>query len=154
MYLSWQPNHPTQGCQMVCFQTKNPNLGKFWTVLDGKCLHVLWPFGIFYGDLRYFMTIWYILYSFGTFFWYFVPIKIWQPWPYIVCLIILSTFRWESLANPPTNHLHMCLSTKIFAVYLHMFRTWRPRKLFLNLFLIFCGIFIGKGISYATIFPR
>jgi cobalamin biosynthesis protein CbiD len=19
-----------QGCQMVCFQTKNPNLGKFW----------------------------------------------------------------------------------------------------------------------------
>jgi hypothetical protein len=25
------------------------------------------PFGIFYGDLGYFMTIWYILYSFGTF---------------------------------------------------------------------------------------
>jgi hypothetical protein len=24
-------------------------------------------FGIFYGDLGYFMTIWYILYSFGTF---------------------------------------------------------------------------------------
>jgi hypothetical protein len=22
-----------QGCQMVCFQTKNPNLGKFWKVL-------------------------------------------------------------------------------------------------------------------------
>jgi hypothetical protein len=22
-----------QGCQMVCFQTKNPNLGKFWRVL-------------------------------------------------------------------------------------------------------------------------
>jgi hypothetical protein len=21
-----------QGCQMVCFQTKNPNLGKFWRV--------------------------------------------------------------------------------------------------------------------------
>jgi hypothetical protein len=28
------------------------------------------------------MTIWYILYSFGTFFrfWYHVPRKIWQPW--------------------------------------------------------------------------
>jgi hypothetical protein len=23
-----------QGCQMVCFQTKNPNLGKFWRALD------------------------------------------------------------------------------------------------------------------------
>jgi hypothetical protein len=23
-----------QGCQMVCFQTKNPNLGKFWRALE------------------------------------------------------------------------------------------------------------------------
>jgi hypothetical protein len=23
-----------QGCQMVCFQTKNPTLGKFWSVLQ------------------------------------------------------------------------------------------------------------------------
>jgi hypothetical protein len=37
-----------QGCQMVCFQTKNPNLGKFWSVL-------LWKI------LIYFMTIWSIL---------------------------------------------------------------------------------------------
>jgi hypothetical protein len=29
------------------------------------------------------MTIWYILYSFGTFFrlWYHEPRQIWQPWP-------------------------------------------------------------------------
>jgi hypothetical protein len=26
---SWQ-----QGCQMVCFQTKNPNLGKIWRALE------------------------------------------------------------------------------------------------------------------------
>jgi hypothetical protein len=25
-----------RGCQMVCFQTKNPNLGKFWRVLQWK----------------------------------------------------------------------------------------------------------------------
>jgi hypothetical protein len=25
-----------QGCQMVCFQTKNPNLGKFGRALDWK----------------------------------------------------------------------------------------------------------------------
>jgi hypothetical protein len=44
-------------------------------------LYILWPFGIFGGDMVYFMTIWYILYSFGTFFrvWYLAPRKIWQP---------------------------------------------------------------------------
>jgi hypothetical protein len=69
-----------QGCQMVCFQIKNPNLGKFWKI--GKCLCTLWPFWTFSGDLGYFMTIWYIFYSFGTFFprfWYHVPRNIWQP---------------------------------------------------------------------------
>jgi hypothetical protein len=47
----------------------------------GKCLYILWPLGISYGDLGYFMIIWYILYSFGTFFrfWCHVPRKIWQP---------------------------------------------------------------------------
>jgi hypothetical protein len=34
----------------------------------GKCYFILWPFGIFYGDLGYFITIWYILNSFGSFF--------------------------------------------------------------------------------------
>jgi hypothetical protein len=70
-----------QGCQMVLFQTKNSNLGKFWRVLGGKMLIYLWPLGIFYGPLGYFMTIQYILCSFGNFFrfWYHVPRKIWQP---------------------------------------------------------------------------
>jgi hypothetical protein len=27
-----------QGCQMVCFQTKNPNLGNFWRALEWKML--------------------------------------------------------------------------------------------------------------------
>jgi hypothetical protein len=59
-----------QGCQMFCFRTKNPNLGKFWRALDWK----KWIY-VFYGHLEnftdiwdIFMTIWYILYSFGTFF--------------------------------------------------------------------------------------
>jgi hypothetical protein len=52
---------------MVCFQTKKPNLGKFWRALDWKLLYISCPFGIFYGDLGYFITSWYILYSFGTF---------------------------------------------------------------------------------------
>jgi hypothetical protein len=33
---------------MVCFQTKNPNLGKFWMVLQG---YILWTLGLFYGLL-------------------------------------------------------------------------------------------------------
>jgi hypothetical protein len=60
-----------QGCQMVCFQTKNPNLGKFWRVLQWKILvyfktvwSILLSFEIFYGHLVYFMYVW----SFGIFF--------------------------------------------------------------------------------------
>jgi hypothetical protein len=50
--------------------------------LNAKCVYILWPFGIFYRNLGYFMTIWYILCSFGKFFrfWYIVSRKIWQPW--------------------------------------------------------------------------
>jgi hypothetical protein len=44
-----------QGCQMVCFQTKNPNLGKFWRVLQSKML-------------VYFMDTWSILRSFVIFY--------------------------------------------------------------------------------------
>jgi hypothetical protein len=41
-------------CQMVYFQTKNPNLGKFWRALDlQKCIH--------------FTDIWDLLRSLGTF---------------------------------------------------------------------------------------
>jgi hypothetical protein len=62
-----------QECQMAYFQTQNPNLGKFWRVLQWKMLvyfmaiwstyitaiwYILWPFGVFYGFLVY-------LYCFG-----------------------------------------------------------------------------------------
>jgi hypothetical protein len=45
-----------QGCQMVCFQTKNPNLGKFRRALDWKIFIC-----IFDCHLEYFMDIWGIL---------------------------------------------------------------------------------------------
>jgi hypothetical protein len=56
-----------QVCQMVYFQTKNPNVGKFWKDLKWKMY-----IGIFYGRLVYFTTIWYILWPFGLFFGYLV----------------------------------------------------------------------------------
>jgi hypothetical protein len=73
-----------QGCQMVCFQTKNPNLGKFWRVLQWKMLvYILCPFGLFYSHwkyfyshLVYFVVIWYIFPRFGVLY----TLEIWQPW--------------------------------------------------------------------------
>jgi hypothetical protein len=56
-----------QDCQMVCFQTQNPNLGKFWRILQCKRMvyfmdsrSILWSFVIFYGHLVKFVVIWYI----------------------------------------------------------------------------------------------
>jgi hypothetical protein len=61
-----------QGCQMVCFQTKNPNLGKFWRVLQWKSLvyfttiwRILLLLEIFNCRLVYIVVIWYIFPSFG-----------------------------------------------------------------------------------------
>jgi hypothetical protein len=69
-----------QGCQMVYFLTKNPNLVKIFRALDWKTLIY-----IFYGHMGYFTDIWeiwYILCSLVTFFrfWYHASRKIWQPW--------------------------------------------------------------------------
>jgi hypothetical protein len=56
-----------QGCQMVSFQTKNPNLGKFRRALDWKMLihftavfNILQTFGIFYDNLVHLVFVWYI----------------------------------------------------------------------------------------------
>jgi hypothetical protein len=79
-----------KSCQWLCtrvarwfvFKPKNPNLGKFWRVLQWKILvyfvtnrSILRPLEIFYGHLVYFVVIWYIFPRFGIF----VPRKIWQP---------------------------------------------------------------------------
>jgi hypothetical protein len=61
-----------QGCQMVYFQTKNPDLGKFWRGLDWKMLfyfmaiwNILRTYGIYFDNLAYFVFIWYIFSGFG-----------------------------------------------------------------------------------------
>jgi hypothetical protein len=58
---------------MVCFQTKNPNLGNFWSALDWKMLiyfmaiwNILMRFGKVYGHLVHFVFIWYIFPVSGT----------------------------------------------------------------------------------------
>jgi hypothetical protein len=57
---------------MVYFQTKNPNLEKFWKFLQWKMfgifraiLSISRPTGIFYGHLVRFVVTWYIFTRFG-----------------------------------------------------------------------------------------
>jgi hypothetical protein len=52
---------------------------KFRGPWRGKCCHILWPFGIFYCHLVYFIAVWCSLWSFGIYFGMYVPRKIWQP---------------------------------------------------------------------------
>jgi hypothetical protein len=62
-----------QGCQLVYFQTKNPNLGKFWRALEWKISvyfvvisNILRLFGIFYGHLVMLLYVHsYIFHRFG-----------------------------------------------------------------------------------------
>jgi hypothetical protein len=63
---------------MVYFQTKNPNLGKFWRVLQLNFLvhimdiwYIVWAFGIFWNQFEYFAVF---LVYFPQF-WYVAPRK-------------------------------------------------------------------------------
>jgi hypothetical protein len=55
-------------CQMACFRTKNPNLGKFWWVVQCKMLVYFMAIGLFYVYLVNVMAIWYILRPLGIFY--------------------------------------------------------------------------------------
>jgi hypothetical protein len=61
-----------QGCQMVYFPTKNPNLGKFWRALEWKMLVYFMTICNIYSHLVLVMAVWYSLWSLGIFFlfWY------------------------------------------------------------------------------------
>jgi hypothetical protein len=55
----------TRVARWFVFQPKIPNWEKFSEPQIGKYWNILWPFGKFYGYLGHFVTIWYILCSFG-----------------------------------------------------------------------------------------
>jgi hypothetical protein len=50
---------------MEYFQTKNPNLGKFWRVLQWNMLVYFMDIWSIYGQLVYVVVIWYIFPHFG-----------------------------------------------------------------------------------------
>jgi hypothetical protein len=58
-----------QGCQMVYFKPKIPIWVNFGgSYIENVYIPILWPFGIFYVHLEYFMSIWNILCPFGRFY--------------------------------------------------------------------------------------
>jgi hypothetical protein len=58
-----------QGCPMAYFQTKNPNLDKYFRVFQWKMLVCFTAIGPYLRPfLVYFAAIWYILRLFGIFF--------------------------------------------------------------------------------------
>jgi hypothetical protein len=71
VFVEFRPKKE-QGCQMVYFQTKTPNLGKFLRVLQWKMLvyfmdswSILRPIGIFYGHLVMWSFGHLVMWSFG-----------------------------------------------------------------------------------------
>jgi hypothetical protein len=75
MFIYVLSRNVKQGCQTAYSQTKNPNLGKFWRVLQCKVLvyfmaisFIVLPFGIFCGNLVNFTVVWYIFSRFGVLF--------------------------------------------------------------------------------------
>jgi hypothetical protein len=138
LYIALKLSMVLQCYQMVHFQTKNPNLGKFRKVLWWEMLvylmsiwyilcpfgifyvylvyfmsiwYILWPFGIFYGHLVYFMAIWYILWLFGIFSGYLVYLF---PFRYVV-----SRKIWQP-CGPCLSLLHTQKETRFFKVSLHV----------------------------------
>jgi hypothetical protein len=82
-----------QGCQMVYFQTENPNLSKFSRALDWKLLIYFLPIWSIVWTLEIFCTFFVDLVHIFRF-WYRIPRKIWQP-----CSVSINV-----TSNHPSNH--------------------------------------------------
>jgi hypothetical protein len=117
------------GCQMVSFSDQKSQFG--YILEDLGMENVV----LYSGHLKFFTTIWYILWAFGNFLvilayssplWYIVPIKIWQPcfhgcsmarfsaaWR-VSCARIRTTIKlkkWSRIegALPPACAMGLCL---------------------------------------------
>jgi hypothetical protein len=101
---------------------------KFRGPWRGKCCHILWPFGIFYCHLVYFIAVWCSLWSFGIYF----------PFWYVCTKKNLATLRqsFEKTHNqftfPPnlsSTHTHRCVqSTYVQQIWVLNLSGWRRPK--------------------------
>jgi hypothetical protein len=100
----------TRVARWYIFKPKIPIWVNFGGSCNGRCLHIiwpfgipilwpfgipiLWPFGIFYGHLVYFMAIWSILWSFGLFYGHL---------DYLVYLSRFGMLNQEKSGNPAAH---------------------------------------------------
>jgi hypothetical protein len=88
---------------MVYFQTKNPNLGKFCTVLRMEDI------GIFHGRLVYLPTIWNYLWPFGIFY------------GHLACFSRFGILRREKSGNPGANIKNIRANKSMAALIYNLF---------------------------------
>jgi hypothetical protein len=112
-----------RGCQIAYFQTKNPNLGKFWKALQWEMLVYVIATWSIYGHLVYFVALWYILWLFGTFF----PVLVSCTKKNLATLVVprkptQQLFNWVQTFSSKTKifnlnlHTHSNLSTKNYNI--------------------------------------
>jgi hypothetical protein len=95
------------------FKPKIQILVKFGGPLNGKC-YILWPFGIFYGLLVYFVIIWYI-FTFG-------PRKFWQP----RCRATIASKSWDiKLMQSTVGTMTKAAPPTFFTAVKKMRKLWR-----------------------------
>jgi hypothetical protein len=84
LIIRTSPSYVWQGCQMVSFQTKNPNFGKFWKASEWKMFVYFMTIWNIFGHLVLFMAVFvYLVFDHLVYFSHFGmfgPRKIWQPW--------------------------------------------------------------------------
>jgi hypothetical protein len=142
---------------MAYFQTKNPNLGKFWRAWDWKSLvysmttwNISWPLGIFYDRLV-------IKWQSGTF-WLIVSRKIWQSCCSASTMYVLPSASFSSklfdLEIEFSKFLHRSKlfvlqnSTEIFEQYSKLESKNSNPKLIFSLIRIFLHISNGSLFIY------
>jgi hypothetical protein len=75
------------------FKPKIPFWVNFGRSCNGRCWYFLRPLCLFYGQIVYFMAIWYIMWSFGIFF----PVWVYCTEKNLATLISMSTCLYQKL---------------------------------------------------------
>jgi hypothetical protein len=89
---------------LVCFQTKNPNLGKFWRALEMK--NVV----IFYDRSEYFMAIRHNVWQFGRY----------SLWSFGIFFAFWYVGTQKNLATMRSSRREISISWKCFLMWSHV----------------------------------
>jgi hypothetical protein len=123
------PRRGQQGCQMVCFQTENPNLGKFGRVLtmEDNVIFYRHLIYIFYDNLVNFTDICYILWLFGIIF----PVLVSCNKKYLVTLVVNDFFGILLCFNRSRLCVGRVVSSAL-AIFVRFFKKSKSLQTLLN----------------------